>query len=141
MKTLGRAVLHFAASATAALALPGCDSPALERLRTGREPWDERSAMRVVGGDAQRGRLGLREHSCTSCHAVPGERGPRAQVGPPLTQFGRRTNIGGSLPNHPEQLVRFIMNAPRELPGTGMPDLPVNEAEARDMAAYLYTLR
>lgn len=95
----------------------------------------------VAGGDVQRGRQALSRHACTTCHAIPGESAPAGHVGPPLTQFGRRTNIGGSLPNRPEVLVRFIMNAPRELPGTGMPDLAVSEADARDIAAWLYTLR
>lgn len=99
------------------------------------------AAQRVVDGDPARGRALLARHACTSCHALPGERQPVAHVGPPLTQFARRTNIGGSLPNEPEVLVRFIMDAPQALPGTAMPDLAVDEADARDIAALLYTLR
>lgn len=98
-------------------------------------------AQRVVGGDTRRGRDLLRAQACTQCHIIPGERAPQASIGPPLTHFARRTNIGGSLPNQPEQLVRFLMNAPLELPGTGMPDLPLQETQARDIAAFLYTLR
>lgn len=99
------------------------------------------SVHRVVDGDPARGRLLLAQHACTTCHAIPGERRPGAHVGPPLSQFALRTNIGGSLPNEPEVLVRFIMNAPQALPGTGMPNLAVSEAEARHIAALLYTLR
>ena len=94
----------------------------------------------VAGGDAAQGRALLAEHACTTCHAIPGERQPRAYVGPPLAGFARRTNVGGSLPNRPEVLVRFIMNAPQALPGTAMPNLAVSEAEARHLAAFLYTL-
>lgn len=99
------------------------------------------ATRQVVDGVPERGRFLLTSHACTTCHALPGEAQPAAHVGPPLTQFGRRTNIGGSLPNEPEILVRFIMNAPRVLPGTAMPDLSVNEADARHIAALLYTLR
>lgn len=124
------------------LLLAGCDG--LDRVRAlgNDHPVVAADAsLRIAGGDPQRGRQLLARHACITCHAVPGERAPSAHVGPPLTQFGRRTNIGGSLPNQPEQLVRFIMNAPRELPGTGMPNLRVTEPEARDLAAFLYTLR
>ena len=96
---------------------------------------------RVVDGDAQQGRKLLAEHACITCHAIPGEREPTAHVGPPLMGFARRTNVGGSLPNRPEVLVRFIMNAPQALPGTAMPNLAVSEAEARHLAAFLYTLQ
>ncbi len=100
------------------------------------------NAFRVVaGGDPARGAALLRTHACTTCHVVPGMRGVTAPVGPPLAGFARRTHIGGSLPNQPELLVRFLMNAPRELPGTAMPDLKIAEPDARDIAALLYTLR
>lgn len=99
------------------------------------------ATQHVAGGDPAAGRPLLARHACTTCHAIPGERAPTAHVGPPLTFFGLRTNIAGTLPNQPERLVRFIMHAPAEAPGTGMPDLAVDEAEARHIAALLYTFR
>lgn len=120
----------------------GCD--ATERLRAlgnDHEAVDAELLQRIPDGNAERGRALIADHGCATCHSIPGERGPLAHVGPPLTQFSRRTNIGGSLPNRPDVLVRFLMNAPRELPGTGMPDLDLSEAEARDIAALLYSFR
>ena len=64
-------------------------------------------------------------------------------------QFGTRDNsgvlreppIGGVLTNTPERMVRWIVN-PRAVDSlTAMPNLGVGEAEARDIAAYLYTRR
>jgi cytochrome c len=62
-------------------------------------------------------------------------------VGPPLTQFTHRAFIAGEVPNNGEFLVRWI-SVPQSIePGTAMPNLGVSEAQARDIAAYLYTLR
>jgi cytochrome c1 len=49
--------------------------------------------------------------------------------------------VAGKLPNTPDQLVRWIQQPQAVEPGTAMPDLGVSLAEARDIAAYLYTLR
>lgn len=126
--------------AAAAVMLAGCERGEGLRSLGNENPTIPLQASRLVqGGEAARARPLLAEHACVTCHAIPGERPPAAYVGPALGQFARRTNIAGSLPNRPETLVRFIMNAPRELPGTGMPDLQVSEAHARDIAALLYT--
>ena len=37
-------------------------------------------------------------------------------------------------------MVRWIRDAPSLSPGTAMPAMPVSDAQARDIAAYLYTL-
>ncbi len=142
-RVMNRASVWPLATAAAAALLGGCDG-ALDGVRAlGNQHAVVAPGVmhRVLQGDPERGRRLLTAHACNTCHMIPGERAPAAHVGPPLTGFARRTNIGGSLPNKPETLVRFIMNAPSELPGTGMPDLEVSEPEARDIAALLYTLR
>lgn len=132
-----------AAAVLVALGLGGCDRglDAIRALGNHQAVVAPEIAHRVVDGDPERGRRLLTTYACTTCHLIPGERAPAAHVGPPLVRFARRTNIGGSLPNQSDMLVRFIMNAPQTLPGTGMPDLDINESEARDIAALLYTLR
>ena len=49
--------------------------------------------------------------------------------------------IAGRLPNRPDVLAHFVRRAPELVPGTTMPAMPLSEKEARDVAAYLYTLR
>jgi hypothetical protein len=49
--------------------------------------------------------------------------------------------IGGVLPNTPENMLRWLQNPPAMDPLTAMPNMGVTEADARDMAGYLYTLR
>ncbi len=95
----------------------------------------------VKGGDPARGRDALRSYGCGSCHSIPGILGATAQVGPPLDHFGNRRFVAGILPNLPDNLVKWIMNPQAVVPGNAMPNLNVNDAAARDMAAYLYTLQ
>lgn len=97
--------------------------------------------LRVVGGDVERGRAVIARIGCNVCHVVPGVPGPRGTVGPSLENFGARNLIGGIVPNQPSMLTRWVRDAPSIAPQTGMPNLPVSEEEARDVAAYLYTLR
>ena len=95
----------------------------------------------VTGGDPARGRAQIVAYGCGSCHVIPGVSGASGLVGPPLTQFAHRAFIAGEVPNNSEFLVRWI-SVPQSIePGTAMPNLGVSEAQARDIAAYLYTLR
>jgi cytochrome c len=99
------------------------------------------SPVRGSDGDPKAGALLLSAHGCGSCHTIPGVSGANGTVGPPLTDYARRTYIAGKLPNQLDNLVRWIRDPQSVEPGTAMPKLPVNEAEARAMAAYLYTLQ
>lgn len=94
-----------------------------------------------VAGDPQRGRLAADAYGCGTCHVIPGVRGANGQVGPPLGGMAERAYLGGVIPNSPESMVRWIRN-PRAIdPRTAMPDTGVSEADARDITAYLYTLK
>lgn len=95
----------------------------------------------VAGGDAARGREAIAAYGCGACHVVPGVRAAQGMVGPPLTAFAGRAYIAGEAPNTSSALIRWIMNPQSIEPGTAMPSLGVSEAHARDIAAYLYTLR
>lgn len=94
----------------------------------------------VPGGDAERGRVRIAAYGCGTCHSIPGVPGANAHIGPPLDAYAERAYIAGALRNRPESLVRWIMDPQTIEPGTAMPDLGVKEHEARDIAAYLYSL-
>lgn len=94
----------------------------------------------VPGGDPAQGARVIREIGCGACHHIPGIPNARGVVGPPLLYWSRRSYIAGSLPNSPANLIRWVMNAPAVEPETAMPNLDLNEQQARDVAAYLYTL-
>ena len=102
---------------------------------------DSRPRVLVTGGDARRGRESIAAYGCGACHVVPGVREAQGMVGPPLTSFARRAYIAGEAPNTTRELIQWIMNPQSIEPGTAMPALGVTAAQARDIAAYLYTLR
>jgi cytochrome c len=91
--------------------------------------------------DPKQGAILLSAHGCGSCHTIPGVSGANGTIGPPLAGYALRAYVAGKLPNQFDNLVRWIRDPQSIEPGTAMPKLPVNEAEARAMAAYLYTLR
>ncbi|APX10559.1 c-type cytochrome [Tateyamaria omphalii] len=106
-----------------------------------RQPdWDAAS-LALQGADASRGPDLMIAHGCGSCHVIPGVSGARGTVGPSLAGLRHRSYVAGVLPNDPGSLVRWLMNPTVHAPQTAMPDLGVTERQARDMAAYLYTLR
>jgi cytochrome c len=110
--------------------------------------WQERQeqdriALRahvLTRGEPQRGPDAIQRFGCGGCHAIPGVAGARGTIGPPLTAFGQRAYVAGEVRNTPENLVHWIMH-PHEIEAkTAMPEMGVGERDARDIAAYLYTL-
>ncbi len=95
----------------------------------------------ATGGNARRGATVIVAYGCGACHVIPGIHAANGMVGPPLMYMSRRTMIAGELPNTPENMVRWIKNPPSVEPGTAMPRLGLTDQQARDVAAYLYTLR
>jgi len=95
----------------------------------------------ATGGDPQHGKNLIEHYNCGSCHAIPGIPGARGLIGPPLILMARRTYIAGELPNSPDNLQKWLLDPKAVEPGTAMPKLGLSEQQARDVAAYLYTLR
>lgn len=94
----------------------------------------------VAGGNPQQGWQTVQDYGCPACHVIPDIPAPNSYVGPPLTHWPDRSYIAGSLPNTPDNLVRWL-RVPQEIePNTAMPNLGLSEAQARDIAAYLYSL-
>ncbi len=89
---------------------------------------------------ASEGREVMVRVGCGSCHTIPGIGWPRGRVGPALHGFAQANLIAGRLPNRAGILAAYVRDAPAVLPGTTMPAMPISEEEARDVAAYLYTL-
>ena len=92
-------------------------------------------------GDAARGRVVIASVGCGACHDIPGVAGAAGVVGPSLRDFAGRTLIAGVHVNEPEVLASWVRDAPKLSPRTAMPAMPISEQEARDVAAYLHTLR
>lgn len=132
-----RVVRHYAALLSArtlailvsVVALTSCD----------RASGDDR--FQITNADPGRGRDAIRRYGCGSCHTIPGVTGARGMVGPPLGEVSQRVFIAGVLPNQPDNMIRWIENPPGIDAKTAMPNMGVTARDARDIAAYLYTLR
>lgn len=98
-------------------------------------------AAALTNGDARRGQLEIRNWGCGTCHTIGGVPGAQGKVGPELDGLAERAYIAGVLPNSPGNLVRWIQNPKRVDPKTAMPNLDVPPGIAKNMAAYIYTLR
>ena len=96
--------------------------------------------IKALGDPAKGGDLILAV-GCGSCHVVPGIVDANGLVGPPLDHMGRRQYVAGVLRNTPENLVHWIQHPQQVVPGNAMPEMGISEEEARQMAAYLYTLQ
>ena len=93
------------------------------------------------GGDPSRGRHVMVDYGCQTCHHIPGVHGANGTVGPPLDRMALRGFVAGRLQNSPENLIRWIRDPQSVDPKNAMPNSGVTERDARDIAAYLYTLR
>jgi cytochrome c len=101
----------------------------------------ENEAAQRTGGDPEHGRDLARSKGCVGCHDIPGTRGPRGSVGPPLTGIANRLYVGGVLLNTPDNLQQWLLDPPRIDPKTAMPNVGLTDQEARDLSAFLYTLQ
>jgi cytochrome c2 len=122
-----RALVNLGPVLLLALAAVGCDK---------RAAW----APPATGGNAERGRATVIALECGACHAIEAVRAARGTVGPPLDGFARRVYLAGKWPNEPRYLVPWLLDPPAMAPHTAMPALLADEAQARDIAAFLYTL-
>lgn len=100
-----------------------------------------RTAEGITGGNYDAGKVALAHYGCGGCHSIPGVSGAAGQVGPALKGVAVRAHLAGKLPNEPQSMVRWLEHPQQVSPGSGMPEMGVTHSDARDMAAYLYTLK
>jgi mono/diheme cytochrome c family protein len=113
-------------------------STASDRPETDALPASPGSDMRL--GDAVAGKKALEQYLCATCHVIPGVVGADRHVGPSLTGMANRQYIAGVLPNTPVNMLRWLRDPTRIDPLTAMPNLGITNQDARDIAAFLYTL-
>jgi cytochrome c2 len=116
---------------TLALALAACAAD--ESART--------DAALLTGGDPARGPAAIGRYGCGSCHAIPHVNGANGLIGPPLGGIASRAYLAGRLTNSPDNMVRWIQHPQHVEKGNVMPEMGVTDTDARDITAFLYTLR
>jgi cytochrome c len=97
------------------------------------------TARLMTQGDASKAPQTLRRFGCSGCHEIPGISGADGKVGGSLSDLRKRVYIGGVLNNTSDNLIQWIVSPPKFSPRTAMPVTGISEAEARDVAAYLYS--
>jgi cytochrome c len=102
---------------------------------------DASRATVLTGGDPKIGRQLFEGRGCGACHAVSNGRRATGLVGPPLGKIATRAFLAGHQPNDRAHLIAWVQHPQTIEPGVGMPDAGLSDREARDVAAYLYTLR
>jgi len=111
------------------LALVACSNPRFQ------------DAARATGGDPVRGREDTVRYGCPSCHEIPDIPTARSRVGPSLRNIVAQQYLAGQLPNTPDNMARWIRSPQEFRPGSAMPNMGLNDSEARDITAYLYSQR
>jgi cytochrome c2 len=108
-----------------AAALAGCHQPPAS------EP--------LTGGNPRVGEKLIESFGCAACHEIKGVPQGQSQVGPSLKDIRKSSYVAGVLPNSAGNLMKWIQHPQAINPRTAMPELGVTEAQARDIAAYLYS--
>lgn len=93
-------------------------------------------------GNAARGPQLAAQYGCIACHTIPGVAGANGALGPALQGIGSRGTISmGAVQNTPANLVKFIQDPASLNPQSSMPPSGAPAADAKDIAAYLLTLK
>lgn len=115
-----------------ALGLAGCNAGREDRAA---------AAKTLTGGDPNAGKAAINKYGCGGCHTIPGIDGATATVGPPLDNIASRQTLGGHLTNTPDNMKTWIQKPQQIDPKNVMPDMGVTDQDAKDIVAYLYTLK
>ena len=96
--------------------------------------------QQVLQGNALQAPQAIANYGCGACHAIPGIPGADGMVGPSLEHLSQRSLLAGRLPNNPDNLMMWIQHPQHVHPGGDMPEMGVSDTDARNIAAYLYSL-
>lgn len=104
----------------------------------------QQPAVQPTEGDAATGAQVFQQRACVGCHTIEGTPA-QGKIGPNLTHFASRGTFAGSIfENNPQNLQRWLKNAPAEKPGSIMPDaqqLGISDQDIQVLVAYLESLK
>jgi cytochrome c oxidase subunit 2 len=90
------------------------------------------------GADYAAGEKLFTSKGCIACHSLQAVNAPKGMVGPNLANVGARSYIAaGTLKNTDENLARWIRDPQGIKKGVLMPNLGINETDAKALVAYL----
>lgn len=114
-----------------------------------RQPVSPRTLQPAAGYTSSEVRAGaslFTYYACASCHYLRGVNGtgtqPSVDYAPNLTHIGSRSLLAaGAVSNTPAHMEQWLLNPDTVKPGVHMPNFQLSEAQARDLSAYLESLR
>jgi cytochrome c oxidase subunit 2 len=99
-------------------------------------------ARSPTDGAAQAGERLFMADQCASCHTIRGTAASYGTVGPDLTHVATRSSLAAAtIHNTTADLEQWIVNPQSIKPGVRMPDLGLSRADARQIVAYLDSLK
>lgn len=99
------------------------------------------ACKREESANVTRGKQLVVQYGCDTCHDIPGIKGAHGMVGPSLAKMAVRQTIAGKFPNNADNMSKWLQNPQAMDPTNAMPNLGVTPADARDMTAFLDTLK
>ncbi len=117
-----------------------------QQLRQPAPPQSQRPAMGYTSSEVTSGAKLFTYYACQSCHYVRGVNGtstqPTIDYGPNLTHVGSRSIIAaGAVTNTAAHMEQWLINPDSIKEGVHMPNFQLSETQARDLSAYLESLR
>ena len=91
-------------------------------------------------GNAGAAKTHIEKYACQACHVIPGL-GDGGSLGPDLTGFASRPRLNGRVPKNPQAVAAYLQNPIAIDAQTSMPAVGMTESEAKDIAAFLETLK
>jgi cytochrome c oxidase subunit 2 len=108
------------------------------------QKWEQAQAAPAsppTSENTQQGLALFQQMSCVDCHAIKGTIAS-AQVGPDLTHFASRKQLGaGIAANTPENLRRWLRDPQQVKIGAKMPNFKFTDEQITDLADYIETLK
>lgn len=94
-----------------------------------------------VQGSPEEGRLLFHATGCGGCHTLKNVSSATGVAGPNLDNVVLRPTLAGEvIPMTFQTLSLFLIDPPRVDPGSSMPNVGLTADQARDIAAFLYSL-
>ena len=91
--------------------------------------------------DIARGKQLVRLNGCHGCHTIPQMSDASGNIGPPLNGIGSSAYLSGVRTNSTDMLIEWIRFPQQIVPGNAMPNMGISEEDARDIAAFLDSLK
>ena len=83
----------------------------------------------------------MADFGCGTCHSIPGVPGADRPGRPAARQYRRANDSCWISVQYPDNMIAWLERPQSIVPGNAMPNMEINDHDAKDITAYLLTLR